>query len=259
MMSRVTSEPITREARRQAVSEAAAEARAQTGTAEDAPFDCLLTAIEEMLGVAVIIAQLGPKVAGLYSPVSGGVVLVNGKDAAVRRRFTVAHELGHRYLGHGERLTTQEMIFQAYEPPEVDANQFGAEFIAPQVAVESFVESLDDASPTLELVCRVSNRFAVSPQMARYRLTTCEILTDPEVNGKLDAQIIGGEAKAVFEEFELTDRDDVCAVPEHELPRLPESARDTALYDLLSGEMSCAEFAQLSGMEEETVVSVFGR
>lgn len=249
--------PDAREARRQAVTEAATEARARTSTAPDAPFPCVLTAIEESLGVAVIIAHLGPGIAGLYSPVSGGVLLVNGRDAAVRRRFTLAHELGHHCLGHGERLVTNEMLFDAYEPPEVDANQFAAEFLAPQEAVEEFVDSLADASPTLELVCRVSNYFAVSAQMARYRLMTCGILTDPEENGKLDAQIFGGKAKAVYEAFELTDRDDVCATPEHELPRLPEAARGTVLYDLASGEMSSSQFAALSGIDEEIVASVF--
>ena len=246
-----------REDRRQAVTEAAAQARARTSTAPDAPFACVLSAVEEHLGVEVIIAQLGPGIAGLYSPIRGGVLLVNGKDTPVRRRFTLAHELGHHCLGHGERLVTETMVSAPYEPPEVDANQFAAEFLAPQVAVEEFVGSLADASPTLELVCRVSNYFAVSPQMARYRLTTCGVLTDSAVNGRLDSQIFGGEAKAVYEQFELSDRDDLCATPEHELPRLPETARGTILYDLASGAMSPARFAALSGRDEQVIASVF--
>lgn len=249
--------PSTREARRQEVSEAAAAERQRTSTAPDAPFPCILTAVEESLGVAVIIAQLGPGIAGLYSPVSGGVLLVNGRDAAVRRRFTLAHELGHHCLGHGERLVTNEMIFEAYEPPEVDANQFAAEFIAPQQAVEVFVDSLADASPTLELVCRVSNYFAVSAHMARIRLQTCGVITDEDDVERLDAQIRNKETKAVYEEFELRDLDDECAVPVEELPRLPESARGTVLYDLVSGEMSAEECARITGMDEEIVASVF--
>ena len=247
----------TRVVGRHDVSEIAAQARAQTSVKPDAPFACILTAIEEKLGVAVIIAQLGPQLAGLYSPVGGGVALVNGKDTAVRRRFTLAHELGHHCLGHGERLVTEEMIFEAYEPPEVDANQFAAEFIAPQVAVEEYVGSLADASPTLELVCRVANYFAVSPEMARIRLINCEVITDPETCDRLKQQIIAGEAKAIFEANELADRDDECATPAHELPRLPDSAKGTALYELVSGRMSAAEFARISGMSEAMVASVF--
>ena len=247
----------TREARRRAVARASEEARARTSTAPDAPFDCILTAVEEALGVAVIIAQLGPGIAGLYSPIRGGVLLVNGKDTPVRRRFTLAHELGHHWLGHGERLVTEEMVSAPYEPPEVDANQFAAEFIAPQEAVEEYVDSLADASPTLELVCRVSNYFAVSAYMARIRLETCGVITDSATIGRLDAQIANKEAKPIYESLELKDRDDECATPDHELPRLPASAKGTALHDLVSGEMSVSEFAELSGIPEEQVASVF--
>ena len=246
-----------RENRRQAVSKAAAEARAKTSTADDAPFACVLTAIEEYLGVSVIIAQVGPGLAGLYSPLSGGVALVNGKDSAVRRRFTLAHELGHHCLGHGERLVTEEMVSAPFEPPEVDANQFAAEFLAPHEAVVAFVDSLADASPTLELVCRTSSYFGVSAQMARIRLETCEIITEPSTIGRLDAQIADRQAKAIYDELELKDRDDECATPAHELPRLPDSAHETALHDLVSGEMSAAEFAELSGMDKAAVASVF--
>ena len=249
----------TRRARRDEVSAAAAQARSETTVADDAPLTCLLTAIEESTGVSVIIASLGPEIAGLYAPLGCGVALIAGKDTPVRRRFTLAHELGHHCLGHGDRLDTPATIRDAPTEAEVDANQFAAEFIAPQEAVESFVESLADASPSLELVCRVSNHFAVSAQMARIRLETCGILADRRVNGDLDEQISSGKTKAVYEDLELKDRDDVCATPPENLPRLPESAEDTALGDLINGEMSPEEFANLSGMDIALVRRVFAR
>lgn len=248
----------TRRARRDEVSAAAAHARSRTPVADDAPVACLLTAIEDSIGVSVIIASLGPDIAGLYAPLNGGVALIAGKDTPVRRRFTLAHELGHHCLGHGDRLDTPATIRDAPTEEEVDANQFAAEFIAPKKAVESFVESLADASPSLELVCRVSNHFAVSAQMARIRLETCGILTDRRVNGELDEQIFAGKTKAVYEDLELTDRDDACATPLQELPRLPDSAQDTALGDLISGEMRAEEFAELSGMDITMIERVFG-
>jgi Zn-dependent peptidase ImmA (M78 family) len=228
-----------------------------TTVADDAPVACLLTAIEESIGVSVIIAPLGPDIAGLYAPLNGGVALIAGKDTPVRRRFTLAHELGHHCLGHGDRLDTPETIRDAPTEDEVDANQFAAEFIAPQEAVESFVESLTDASPSLELVCRVSNHFAVSAQMARIRLETCGIVSDRRVNGELDEQIAAGKTKAVYEALELNDRDDVCAVPLEGLPRLPASAEETALGDLTNGYMSAEKFARLSGLDIALVERVF--
>ena len=249
----------TRRARRDEVSAAAIQARSKTAAAGDAPLGCLLTAIEDSIGVSVIIASLGPDIAGLYAPLNGGVALIAGKDTPVRRRFTLAHELGHHCLGHGDRLDTPETIRDAPTEAEVDANQFAAEFIAPQEAVESFVDSLADASPSLELVCRVSNHFAVSAQMARIRLETCGVLTDRRVNGELDQQIFSGETKAVYEDLELKDREDDCATPAEELPRLPEAAQNTALGDLINGEMSAEEFASLSGMDVALVDRVFVR
>jgi Zn-dependent peptidase ImmA (M78 family) len=247
----------SRQRRRDEVSAAAAEARSDAGTAEDAPFLCLLSSIEKGLGVAVIIAPLGQNIAGLYAPLNGGVSVIAGKDTPVRRRFTLAHELGHHYLGHGDRLDTPETIRDAPTEDEVDANQFAAEFIAPQEAVEAYVGALDDASPTLELVCRVSNYFAVSAQMARIRLETCGILTNRQVNGQLDAEIIAGKPKAIYDALELSDRDDLCATKVEDLPRIPESAKDTMLGDLVSGEMSPAEYSRLSGMDEQTVERLF--
>ena len=242
--------------RRNEVTECAAEARSKTTAASDAPLPCILTAIEESLGVSVIVARLGPDIAGLYAPINGGIALIAGKDTPVRRRFTLAHELGHHCLGHGDRLDTPETIRDAPTEDEVDANQFAAEFIAPQEAIESFVESLADASPSLELVCRVSNHFAVSAQMARIRLETCGILTDRRMNGELDEQIFSGKTKTVYEDLELMDRDDICATPVENLPRIPDSAKETALGDLMSGEMSPGEVASLSGMNLSLVERV---
>jgi Zn-dependent peptidase ImmA (M78 family) len=248
-----------RQSRRLEINLKAQEARSATNVANDAPLPCLLTAVEDSLGVAVIIASLDPEIAGLYAPLNGGVAVIAGKDTPVRRRFTLAHELGHHCLGHGDRLDTPETIRDAPTQDEVDANQFAAAFIAPQEAVESFVESLADASPSLELVCRVSNHFAVSAQMARIRLETCGILTDRRVNDELDEQIFSGKTKAVYQDLELNDRDDECATPLAEMPRLPTSAMNTALGDLISGDMSAGEFANLSGMDVALVERVFVR
>jgi Zn-dependent peptidase ImmA (M78 family) len=246
-----------RESRRAYVSNAAADARRKASAEADAPLQCIVSEIEASLGFSVIIAPLGRDIAGLYAPLNGGVAVIAGKDTPVRRRFTLAHELGHHCLGHGDRLDTPETIRDAPTEDEVDANQFAAEFIAPREAVESYVESLDDASPTLELVCRVSNFFAVSAQMARIRLETCGILTDRQVNGRLDSEIIAGKTKSTYEALELSDRDDLCATPTEELPRIPKSAKDTMLGDLVTGEMSPAEYSRLTGMDEQTVERLF--
>ena len=251
---------VDREERRRHVSDAARVARASTGAAEDAPLDCVLTAVEEGIGVPVILVSLGPRLAGIYSPDgASGVIVVAGKDAATRRRFTLAHELGHHCLGHGSRADTDETLLNDKDRREVDANQFAAEFLAPSAALDGFLERLPEQESVLDLVCRVANFFSVSPMMSRIRLTTCGVITDTADISDLDGRIIRGEASESFSRLELRDRDDLCATPEAELPRIPASAQDSKLDDLATGRLSPETFAKEQSIGVEAVRELLRR
>ena len=243
-----------RELRHARASEAARAAREQSGVAADQPFDCILTAIEENFELAVIIAQLNDDFAGaLVQRGPFSIALIGATDAPVRRRFTLAHELGHQQLGHGPRFDTAAKIKDESDPAESSANRFAAEFIAPQPAVERFVGSLDDSSPTLDLVCRVSNHFAFSPFAARIRLQTTGLLTDRTVIRQLDQEIINGAARHCFERLSLDDREDLCAVPLSATPRLPAALQSSALADFCAGRISAPQLADLLGRSAEQV------
>ena len=239
---------------------AALEARAQTDVPIDEPLDCILTTIEASFDLVVVIAQLGDGLAGAYSQRRGvNVALIAGKDAAVRRRFTLAHELGHHCLGHGPGWDNSSSLSDESDPKESSANRFAAEFIAPTPAVEKFVGELDDSSPTLELVCRVSNHFAFSPQAARIRLETTGIVTDRRLLGRLDAEIIDGHAKSCFDRLGLKDREDLCRIPTSKMPRLPESASGSALAEFLSGQIDAGGLGVALGRSADEVVAGLGR
>ncbi len=237
-----------RELRHARASDAARAAREQSGVPAEQPFDCILTAIEQSFPLAVIIAPLGDNFAGAFvQRPQLNIALIAAKDEPVRRRFTLAHELGHQQLGHGPRLDTPKSMRDESDPAEWSANRFAAEFIAPQPAMELFVASLDDDSPTLELVCRVSNHFAFSPAAARIRLETTGLLSDTAVIGRLDREILDREATPCFERLELKDREDLCALPLAELPRLPAAVEGSALADYCAGRIDAARLAQLIG------------
>ncbi|NDV28434.1 ImmA/IrrE family metallo-endopeptidase [Desulfovibrio sp. JC010] len=78
-------------------------------------------------------------------PLSGEFTLENGEpvikynvtEAAVRQRFTVAHELGHYVLQHGPRHRDEAQNFSInnYDLYEVAANNFAAELLMPSEAV----------------------------------------------------------------------------------------------------------------------------
>lgn len=53
----------------------------------------------------------------------------NGSDSTVRKRFSVAHEIGHLLLGH----PGQDNLFnlESKNPFEIEANLFAAELLIP--------------------------------------------------------------------------------------------------------------------------------
>lgn len=94
------------------------------------------------------------RVAGLiqFRVSDGKPEIVINKDSGVdRRRFTIAHELGHFFLHnkqtiHVDDLDTAEMVFyrdenssQATHLNEIQANQFAAELLMPR---ESIIENI---------------------------------------------------------------------------------------------------------------------
>ena len=112
---------------------------------------------------------------------SGWYKIVNGKPAIffnpteveTRRRFTVAHELGHHVLGHGPRPRDGAAQFNLlnYDPAESAANRFAAELLMPAVAVRSLV--VDRGVTSLS---KLSTVFNVSEVAMKYRLKNLELL-----------------------------------------------------------------------------------
>lgn len=94
---------------------------------------------------------------------SGDVIYVKKTDADYRKRFTIAHEIGHAYLGHGDRY--RNTVARVYSSEEADANAFAAELLMPTVAVRVLIE-IDNLSDPAEL----RELFNVSAESMRYRL-----------------------------------------------------------------------------------------
>ncbi|MXQ49610.1 ImmA/IrrE family metallo-endopeptidase [Streptococcus pneumoniae] len=80
-----------------------------------------------------------------------------------RDRFTLAHELGHLFLGHVDRHET--LYRRGANKLEYEANEFAAEMLMPQ---EAFVDSVND-NIDADGVCdigTVAKYFGVSPSAA---------------------------------------------------------------------------------------------
>ena len=124
------------------------------------------------------------------------VALVNSDDTYGRRRFTLAHELGHLVFGDGslaiadydrraggrdERWTEEALV-------ELRADLFAKNLLAPEAGVVAVVAEAGDrpagqgpaAVWGAVLMARVAARFEVSFEVAGYRLNEVGVFSDRE-------------------------------------------------------------------------------
>jgi len=86
-----------------------------------------------------------------------------------RRRFTIAHEIGHLYL-HQQNFCCTATDFELWRDKrnkEVEANQFAADFLLPQDVIES---ELNKGDLSFKSIDEISNRYLVSLTATALRL-----------------------------------------------------------------------------------------
>ncbi len=206
----------------------AREAREQLGLDPVAPVLCLLTCVEEAAALPVIVAPLAEGVAGACT--QGRLLWVNGTHAAVRQRFTLAHELGHVRCGHDAGFVVDDIATvsgRTTNPNEIQANAFAAEFLLPRLAVEG-------QDPSLDAVVTLAARYGTSALMTVYRFRQHKQASDACVAGLVEA-IEAGEHGAAYERLGCEPfADRLGAGPE--LPYLSEPLRDSRLGAVLRGD-----------------------
>lgn len=137
-------------------------------------------------GVMVDPTDFGDEISGVLVKSHGHAVIgVNGRDAATRQRFTIAHELGH-YLLHSDRdlFVDKDYIVHhrdaisstGYDPLEVEANQFAAELLMPADSVRKLFNEhpfdMDDETGLRKL----ARTFGVSSMAMAVRLSSLELV-----------------------------------------------------------------------------------
>lgn len=90
------------------------------------------------LGFHVRLLAVG-SLEGLYRPGDPPMIVVGSERPRGRRNFTCAHELGHHFLGHGQRLDElhQQSEQETRDPTEVAADCFAAALLMPTTVVRS--------------------------------------------------------------------------------------------------------------------------
>jgi Zn-dependent peptidase ImmA (M78 family) len=228
----------------------ARDTRTQLGIDPGAPIGCVLTVVERGLGIPVVVAALPEGIAGCCWRDGDQVVLwVNGTQAAVRQRFTLAHELGHVRCGHDTDLpveTYETIGGKSTDSREVQANAFAAELLAPAQGVR---DSLD-GEPSLETVVLIAARFGISPIAALYRLNSLGLTSRYEV---LKQEINDGLHEGRWAPEAVVDA--IAAIDPASLPRLSPALDASALAAVAAGSASVAAAAACAGCDPERLAS----
>lgn len=195
----------------------ARELRVELGLGEDGPLADLFLAVRDGVGLKVVVIPMDEGSAGAYvQHPAGPVVFVNIGQAAVRQRFTLAHELGHHRLHGDDELDAVTDLHDVSDPREGEANFFAAEFLAPRPALEAFVAR--DDSHGLERIVRLGCEFGMSAHAALYRLNTWNLLTEHEPLDRLKREIDEHLHLTLRDHLGLSDVDDTLGRGDAPLP-----------------------------------------
>jgi Zn-dependent peptidase ImmA (M78 family) len=117
-------------------------------------------------------AEDGENVSGIVAVEEGQpVIYVNADDGLVRKRFTIAHEIGHVHLGHlthkenNELIDDEKLLRSAnWNSEEKQANAFAAQLLMPAMLIK---QAINKGHNSVE---ELADLFKVSEQAMMYRL-----------------------------------------------------------------------------------------
>lgn len=123
----------------------------------------ILDYVKSQQDLSILKFNFGDKISGMLVNLGESAAIgFNPDNSWVRRRFTIAHELGHLYMGHtcgGEGKTSTS---------ETEANQFAAELLVPLAFLKKdFVKQRD-----LDVLAK---KYIVSKEALCLHLMECKI------------------------------------------------------------------------------------
>jgi Zn-dependent peptidase ImmA (M78 family) len=146
--------------------------------------------IAKRLALKVVHCDLGEDVSGLLISKGDSILIaVQEDDPPNRKRFTIAHEIGHFHLRHqfepGEHVHVDRGHFitprnsrssTGVDLKEIEANQFAACLLMPSKLLMRNIKALKAKSLRDDHVERLARQFDVSEQAMTIRLSTLGFL-----------------------------------------------------------------------------------
>jgi Zn-dependent peptidase ImmA (M78 family)/DNA-binding XRE family transcriptional regulator len=186
---------------------AALHARRAAGIADQEPVWDLVRVVER-LGLYTFVLPLDSdaELDGSYVALQrGGVALIGGGAHSGRRRFTVAHELGHHVLA--DAYSTEWVVGADATERERIINAFAIHFLMPRVAVEARWKQLNGPVDPRDAALRLAVEFGLSWSAACAQLQRLGCLTAAQAEAVLRHK----PTRVDFLERELAIRDDVAS------------------------------------------------
>jgi Zn-dependent peptidase ImmA (M78 family) len=158
-----------------------------------------LQAVCERLGLLAFSFALGPDAGdAAYVEVGDlGVAVVNGTTDPGRRRFSLAHELGHHLVGDAYEPTPR--IGTAVDTERM-LNAFAAYLLMPRTAVQNIWEEFSGQSTRLAAIA-VAVRFSVSWTAACNQLRNFDLIDARERERLTESDLRRGELLEFGERF----------------------------------------------------------
>lgn len=132
--------------------------------------------IAENLGFIVVESPFDDDESGLlyYDPNNSidKIILLNKDDIPTRKKFTIAHELGHYLNEYKTGVIYAHRNSNSSDPYyESEINSFASELLMPTKILKNFLEKIDYKSKDFDFVASlISSAFLVSFSAAKVRL-----------------------------------------------------------------------------------------
>lgn len=145
--------------------------------------------ISKNRGIEIVPSDLGDISGILFREGNRITIGINQTHPETRKRFTVAHELGHLIL-HGDQPLHVDKVFaiklrshvssEAVDLEEIEANAFAAELLMPTGMMQ---QKLQDLPGVLDyeketVISKLAKDFKVSPQAMTIRLINLGYISD---------------------------------------------------------------------------------
>jgi Zn-dependent peptidase ImmA (M78 family) len=136
-------------------------------------------------------------VLGYYDKKANMLLINNENQPITRKRFTMAHEIGHHQLHHNlehshfRTIFLRQDIVRSDDKVESEANYFAGYLLMPDTAIEKRLAYTDVMLGGEAIVQSFAKMFAMSPEAVRIRFRTFKS-ENPEIweNYKMDEKLL---------------------------------------------------------------------